>query len=298
MGVSELVPLQDAFHKTDVLLEAMAWMQRFRNRLVVIKLGGSALEDASHVRAILEDAVFMENVRMRPIIVHGGGKSINAAMKSAGLEPKWVQGRRYTDAATLDIVSRVLAGEIATELVRQINEMGGRAVGLSYLTRNALVGEKLMLPSPDGPLDLGFVGTIVDINRELILDTCASGAIPVIPSVAVDEQGQRYNVNADTVAAAIATRLDAEKLIFISDIPGILLDRDKPHTRQSRLTVAECRNLIATGVISAGMVPKVEGALDALEAGVKKVHIVDGRLPHSMLCEIYSNEGVGTEIVP
>lgn len=296
--MSASAALTDAFRKTDVLLEAMNWMQRFRDRLVVIKLGGSALEDAGHVRAILQDAVFMEMVRMRPIIVHGGGKSINAAMKSAGLEPKWVQGRRYTDEQTLDIVSRVLAGEIATDLVHQINELGGRAVGLSYLTRNVLTGKRLMLPSAEGPVDLGFVGTIVDIDRDLILETVAAGQIPVIPSVAVDANGQRYNVNADTVAAAIATRLDAEKLIFISDIPGILLDRDKPETRQSRLTVGECRALIANGTISSGMVPKVEGALDALEAGVKKVHIVDGRLPHSMLCEIYSNEGIGTEIVP
>ena len=144
--MSASAALTDAFRKTDVLLEAMNWMQRFRDRLVVIKLGGSALEDAGHVRAILQDAVFMEMVRMRPIIVHGGGKSINAAMKSAGLEPKWVQGRRYTDEQTLDIVSRVLAGEIATDLVHQINELGGRAVGLSYLTRNVLTGKRLMLP--------------------------------------------------------------------------------------------------------------------------------------------------------
>jgi acetylglutamate kinase len=288
-------PLQ----KTDVLLEAMGWMRRFRDRLVVIKLGGSVLENPGDIRNVLTDAVFMEMVRMRPVIVHGGGKSINAAMQREGIEPVFIQGRRFTDGPTLDIVSRVLAGEICTGFVHQIHEMGGRAVGLNYLTRNALVGEKLLLPGADGkPLDLGFVGGVTEVDRELILDTCASGAIPVIPSIAVGRDGQRYNVNADTAAAAIARQLDAEKLVFISDITGICLDRERPETRLSRVTAGRCRELIAEGIVSAGMVPKVEAALDALEAGVRKVHIVDGRQPHSMLSEIYSNEGVGTEIVP
>lgn len=291
--------MDEVLKKTDVLLEAMGWIRRFRGRQVVIKLGGSALENAEHVRHILTDAIFMEMVRMQPVIVHGGGKAINAAMKSSGLQPHFVQGRRFTDADTLDIVARVLAGEICTDLVSQVNALGGKADGLSYLTRGCLTGEKLMLPNPDGPpLDLGFVGRVTDVDRDLILSVCRSGAIPIIPSVAQDASGQRYNVNADTAAAAVARSLDAEKLVFVSDVPGILMDKNRPETRISRLTVARCRELIADGTIDAGMVPKVEGALDALDSGVKKVHIVDGRMPHSMLCEIYSDAGVGTEIVP
>jgi len=291
--------VNDVLRKAEVLIEAMSWIRRFRDRLVVIKLGGSALEDAQTVRHLLTDVLFMETVGMRPVLIHGGGKAISAAMKKAGLEPRFVHGRRYTDQATLDIVARVLAGEICDDLVRQIRELGGDAVGLSYLTWNVLHGEKLELPDDSGqPIDLGFVGRVLDVNREMLLATLAKGTIPIIPSIAVDRQGQRYNVNADTAAAAVARQLDAEKLVFISDIPGILADKHDPASLISHLTHARCLELIADGTIDSGMVPKVEAALDALKAGVRKVHIVDGRRPHSLLFEIYSNTGIGTEIVP
>lgn len=291
--------MNDAIQKAEVLIEAMSWIRRFRDRLVVIKLGGSALEDVKAVRNLLTDVIFMETVGMRPVLIHGGGKAISSAMKKAGLEPRFVHGRRYTDQATLDIVSRVLAGEICDDLVRQIQELGGDAVGLSYLTWNVLYGERLLLPDDSGAaVDLGFVGQVRDVNRDLLLATLAKGTIPIIPSIAVDRQGQRYNVNADTAAAAVARSLDAEKLVFISDIPGILADKHKPETRISHLTHGRCLELIADGTIDAGMVPKVEAALDALKAGVRKVHIVDGRQPHSLLLEVYSNTGIGTEIVP
>lgn len=277
----------------------MSWIRRFRDRLVVIKLGGSALENAQAVRHLLTDVIFMETVGMRPVLIHGGGKAISSAMKKAGIEPRFVQGRRYTDQATLDIVSQVLAGEICDDLVRQICELGGDAVGLSYLTWNVLHAEKLLLPDEAGkPIDLGFVGEVRDVNRDLLLATLAKGTIPIIPSIAVDRMGQRYNVNADTAAAAVARALDAEKLVFISDIPGILADKHDPDSLISHLTLSRCRELIANGTIDAGMVPKVDAALDALKAGVGKVHIVDGRQPHSLLFEIYSNTGIGTEIVP
>lgn len=291
--------MNDPLRKAEVLIEAMGWIRRFRDRLVVIKLGGSALEDPHTVRHLLTDVIFMETVGMRPVLIHGGGKAISSAMKKAGLEPRFVQGRRYTDQATLDIVARVLAGEICDDLVRQIRELGGDAVGLSYLTWNVLYGEKLMLPDEAGnAVDLGFVGEVRDVNRDLLLAMLAKGTIPIIPSIAVDRQGQRYNVNADTAAAAVARSLDAEKLVFISDIPGILADKREPNSLISHLTHDRCRELIADGTIDAGMVPKVEAALDALQAGVAKVHIVDGRQPHSLLFEIYSNTGIGTEIVP
>ena len=291
--------MDEAIQKANVLMEAFAWIQQFRGRLVVIKLGGSALEDPATVRSLLKDVAFMSVVGMRPVLIHGGGKSIDQAMKSAGIEPRKVAGRRYTDAATLDIVTRVLAGEICEGLVTDLNASGGKAQGLSYLTRNCLVGEKLVLKTEQGEnIDLGFVGQVVDVDVEYLNHITAQGIIPVLPSVAVDRQGQRYNINADTAAAAVAKFLKSEKLIFLSDVPGIFRDRHNPATLCSQLTGKQCRDLIADGTIDSGMIPKVEAAMDALAAGVRKVHIIDGRMPHSILLEIYSNTGVGTEIVP
>ncbi|MBI3861880.1 MAG: acetylglutamate kinase [Planctomycetia bacterium] len=289
----------DAIRKADVLIEALAWIRRFRGRLIVIKLGGSALEDPQTVGHLLQDLIFMETVGLKLVVIHGGGKAINAAMKKSQLVPRFVQGRRYTDVETLDIVTRVLAGEICSDLVERIRERGGQAVGFNYLTQNVLTAKKLVLKGEQGEsLDLGYVGEVVDVNRDVLLTACRSGAIPVIPSIALDETGQKYNVNADTAAAAVARILDAEKLIFLSDVSGIYLDRTRPETLVSNLSERRCRELIADGTIESGMVPKVEAALDALSAGVKKVHIVDGRMPHSLLVEIFSDKGVGTEIVP
>src|SRR5690606_5368678 len=250
------------------------------------------------VHNLLTDVIFMETVGVRPVLIHGGGKAINQAMKSAGIEPRFVQGRRYTDVDTLEIVAKVLAGDICQSLVAEIQAQGGKATGLSYLSQSCLVGEKLMLPGADGEkLDLGYVGHVVSIDRELIEKTCAEGIIPVIPSVALDASGQKLNVNADTAAAAVARLLGAEKLIFLSNVPGIFRDRKDPGTLLSHIDARRCHELIADGTIDAGMVPKVDAALEALRAGVGKVHIIDGRMPHSLLLEIYSNRGIGTEIV-
>ena len=288
----------EAIRKADVLLEALNWIRRFRDRHVVIKLGGSAMEETVAIRQFLTDVIFLEAVGMRPILVHGGGKAINKAMDAAGIVPKWVQGRRYTDDATLEIVAKVLAGEICQSLVDEIIRQGGDAIGLNYLTVNCLKGRRLSLDGPEGePIDLGRVGEVTDIDRDLLLTTCRADRIPVLPSIALDEDGGKLNVNADTAAAAVARLIQAEKLVFLSDVPGIYLDRKDPSTLQSHLTSARCRELIAQGIIDAGMVPKVEAALEALEAGVKKVHIVDARIPHSVLLEVYSNAGIGTEIV-
>lgn len=290
--------MDEAIRKADVLIEALAWIRRFRGRHVVIKLGGSALEEREAVRSFLTDVIFLQSVGLRPILVHGGGKDIDKAMAAAGITPRKVQGRRYTDAETLEIVAKVLAGDICGGLVEEIRRQGGNAIGLSFRSQNCLIGKKLALPGPDGePIDLGFVGEVVDIDRGFLEDVCAAGMIPVVPSVALDSTGQMLNVNADTAAAAIARILKAEKLIFVSDVPGIFLDRKNPATLQSHLTATRCRELIRDGVIDAGMVPKVDAALEALGAGVGKVHIVDGRMPHSVMLEIYSDTGVGTEIV-
>ena len=290
--------MDEAIRKATVLTEALGWIRRFRGRHVVIKFGGSALEDKDAVRSFLTDVIFMETVGMKPILVHGGGKDISRAMNEAGIEPRFVQGRRYTDEKTLEIVSHVLAEELAQSLVEEIRRQGGTATTLSYVTQNVLIGERLMLGGPDGePVDLGCVGEVVNIDREVLERTTAASTIPVIPSIALDRKGRKLNVNADTAAAAIARLIGAEKLVFLSDVPGIVLDRKNAETLVSHLDAARCRALIADGTIDAGMVPKVEAALEALEAGVGKVHVVDGRMPHSVLLEIYSDRGVGTEIV-
>lgn len=290
--------MENAVRKAGVLVEALGWIRQFRDRYVVIKLGGSALEDPESVRACLTDVIFMETVGMRPILVHGGGKAISRAMQAAGIEPRFVEGRRYTDEATLDIVSRVLAGEICESLVDEIQTQGGRAVGLNFLTQNVLIGERLTLDGENGePVDLGRVGHVVDIQRDVLAAACRTDTIPVIPSIAVDCEGGLLNVNADTAAAAIARLLNAEKLVFLSDVAGIFLDREDESTLQRHLTARRCRELIADGTIDTGMIPKVEAGIEALEAGVRKVHMVDARFPHSLLLEIYSDEGIGTEII-
>lgn len=290
--------MEEAIRKADVLVEALGWIRQFRDRHVVIKLGGSSLEDPAAVRACLTDVVFMETVGMRPILVHGGGKAISQAMMTSGLEPRFVHGRRYTDDATMEIVAQVLAGEICEWLVDEIQTLGGRAVGLSYRTQNVLLGERLQIPGPSGePLDLGRVGHVVDIHRDTLMEVCQSNTIPVIPSIALDREGGLLNVNADTAAAAIARLMKAEKLVFLSDVAGIFLDRNDQQTLIRHLTVAQCHELMTEGIIDSGMIPKVEAGIEALEAGVRKVHMVDARFPHSLLLEVYSDAGIGTEII-
>jgi acetylglutamate kinase len=289
--------MDDAIRKADVLIEALSYIRTFRDRLTVIKLGGSAMEEAEDLRATLQDVVFMETVGLRPVLLHGGGKPIDRAMAAAGLKPRKVLGRRYTDDATLAIVVRKLL-EINDDIVRQIRDLGGRAVGLHTGSLQCLFGERLRLPGPEGrPVDLGRVGGVSRVDRGLIEDFCAAGVVPVIPSLAVDADGAWLNVNADTAAAAVAANLRAEKLVLLTDTPGILLDRTRLETLARNLDAAACRELIARRVIDEGMIPKVEACLDSLHAGVKKTHIIDGRLRHSLLLEIYTDRGVGTEIV-
>jgi acetylglutamate kinase len=239
----------------------------------------------------------METVGMRPILVHGGGKPIDRAMAAAGLKPRKVQGRRYTDEATLEIVVRVLLQEINADIEKQIRQLGGRAVGPHLGSLHYLFGEKMLLPGKDGPIDLGRVGQVNRVDVDLIHDFCAAGVVPVIPSLAIDNEGRWLNVNADTAAAAVARHLRAEKLVLLTDTPGILLDRKDENSLISSLQTERCRELISQGVIDEGMIPKVEACLESLRAGVKKTHIIDGRLRHSLLLEIYTDRGVGTQIV-
>lgn len=290
--------MQKAIKKADVLIEALAYIRKFRGSLVVIKLGGSVMDEPGPLRAILQDIVFMETVGMRPIVVHGGGKAISRAMAESGLEPRFIQGRRYTDEATVGIVSRVLIDEINESLVDQIEELGGRAVGLHQRTTCCLRGEKLLLTGADGAeIDLGLVGRVTHVDRSVIENLCYAGVVPVIPCLALGPAGRTLNVNADTAAAAVAQRFPAEKLVFLSDVSGIFTRADDPDSLAASLNQDECRRLIDEGTIDSGMIPKVEACLESLQAGVRKTHIIDGRLRHSLLLEIFTDRGVGTEIV-
>ncbi|MER3415276.1 MAG: acetylglutamate kinase [Gemmataceae bacterium] len=289
--------MEQAIRKADVLIEALHYIRQFRNRVTVIKLGGSVLEDADTLRDMLLDVVFMETVGMRPVLVHGAGKAIDRAMAQAGLPVRKTRGRRYTDAPTLAIVSDVLQ-QTAAHLERTIHELGGRAVRLHGGSLQALYGQRSFVRDEQGmAVDLGFVGEVTRVDRDVIERFCHAGVIPVVPSLALDPQGQWLNVNADTAAAAIAAALQAEKLVFVTDTPGILRDVHDPESLIPTLDSEQCRQLVQAGVIASGMIPKIEACLESLQAGVRKIHIIDGRVKHSLLLEIYTDRGVGTEIV-
>ncbi len=290
---------KEAIQKADTLIEALGWIRRFRDKITVIKLGGSVLEHENAMRHVLLDIVFMETVGMRPVVVHGGGAAIDRAMDAAGLVPKKIKGRRVTDEPTLKIVEQVLAYETNERLAGQIEELGGRSMPLNFRTTNVLFGEKLTLNGDDGqPIDLGHVGQVTRVDRTTIENLCYAGQVPVIPSMALDETTRgKLNVNADTAATAVAQALGAEKLMYMSDVNGVRRDKNDPNSIIHSLTDKEARELIACGVIDSGMIPKVEACLETLDRGVRKVHIIDGRTRHSLLLEIYTTSGVGTEIV-
>ena len=290
--------MDDAIRKAEALVEALGYIRTFRSRLTVIKLGGSAMEDPAALRATLQSVVFLETVGLRPILVHGGGKPIDRAMAASGLVPTKVQGRRFTDDATLGIVVNVLTNEVNAGIVRNIRELGGRAVGLHTNALQTLHGDRLTLPNPGGkPIDLGRVGQVTRVDRGLIADVAQAGVVPVIPSLAYDTAGGWLNVNADTAACAVAAELTAAKLVLLTDTPGVLRNAKDPSSLVTRLDAAECKRLVEAGAIDGGMIPKVEACFDALRAGVGQVHVIDGRRPYSLLLEIFTDKGVGTEIV-
>ena len=293
--------MQEAIAKADALIEAMSWIREFRDKITVIKVGGSVMKNREAMRQLLTDFVFLETVGMRPIVVHGGGNAINQAMVEANLEPQFVSGRRVTDDATLAIGDRVLAGELNESLAAQIEELGGRAMPLNFTgesNNNVLFGEKLQLNDQQGKsIDLGHVGFVTRVDREALDNLCYAGQVPVIPSVCETESGDHLNVNADTAATAVAQAMGVEKLVFLSDVNGVRRDKDDPESLIRSLNAQEARALIREGAIESGMIPKVEACLDTLQKGVGKIHIIDGRLRHSLLLEIYTNHGVGTELI-
>lgn len=291
-------PVERAIGKADVLIEAMHWIRNFRGRVTVIKLGGSVMEDENALRHLLLDVLFMETVGMRPVIVHGGGAAISRAMAEAGIVPRFHQGRRITDAATRDIVEKVLAYDTNEFIADQIERFGGRSAPLNFRRVNVLHGEKLVLKDQEGKdVDLGYVGHVTRVDRSTIENFCYAGIVPVIPSMCLDSAGEKLNVNADTAATAVAQELRAEKLVFLSDVNGVRRVKDDPSTLIQSLTEKQARELIQSGVVEAGMIPKVEACLETLKHGVKKIHIIDGRIRHSLLLEVYTSHGVGTEIV-
>ncbi len=290
--------MEKAIAKAGALIEAMEYIRGFRGRIVVVKLGGSVLDDPTAQRNLLTDVAFMATVGMRPIIVHGGGKAITRAMGEAGLEPVWVQGRRYTDKRTLNIAEHTLVQKVNTPICQTLEELGCNVMGLHSLSSCVLLAETLRLEGEDGrKLDLGLVGKVIDVNGKLLKTLCTDGTIPVIASVAMDRPGGKLNVNADSAAGKVAAAVVAEKLVMVSDTHGIRRDINDPESWISSLDEPQIKEMIEAGVITDAMFPKVEACLNALDAGVRKAHIIDGRMAHSLLLEIYTDKGIGTQIV-
>jgi len=290
--------MQQAINKAAALIEAMEYIRRFRDRIVVVKLGGSILDEQRLRKKLLTDIAFMATVGMQPIIIHGGGKAITKAMNEAGLEPVWVKGRRYTDRRTLNIAEHTLVHRLNTPICEMLKELGCTPSGLHSLSSCVLFAEPLKLEGPQGrKLDVGLVGRVCEVNGHLLKTLCASGTIPVIASVAKDKTGGNLNVNADSVAGEVAAAVCAEKLVIVSDTHGILSDLTDPDSRISSLNQASIEKMIQSGVIGEAMLPKIDACITALAGGVKKAHIIDGRIQHSLLLEIYTDKGIGTEII-
>ena len=290
--------MNEAINKANALVEALGYIQRFNNKVVVVKVGGSIMDDETTLSNILTDVVFMNYVGMQPVLVHGGGKAINEAMEKAGLTPQMVMGRRYTDERTLAIAEHVLCNQINRFIVDFINAQGCEAMGLHSLSSTVMFAEKAFFNAPDGRrIDLGLVGEVKSVNSRLLQLLVQADAIPCIATIARDQAGGKLNVNADTAAGAVAAAMKAEKLVVVSDTHGIRRDVKDPGSRIGHVNIEQIEQLVAEGTIGSGMLPKVEACIAALRGGVTKAHIIDGRIPHALLLEIYTESGIGTEIV-
>jgi len=289
--------MQQMIEKASVLIEALPYIQKFRGDTVVVKFGGSIMESEIGYRNILKDVAFMECVGLQPVIVHGGGKSVSKKMREAHIQPNFVQGLRVTDEATIKVVESVLNNEVNPHLVEIIKNYGGKAHGIHGEDIIKVKKHTGFDPLTGEELDWGFVGKVIHVDVEPIKAFLKADIIPVITPLGRGEDGHLYNVNADDVANAVACALQARKLVFLSDVPGLLRDVNDPASLISTLSLAEVEDLIARGIISGGMLPKIGGAVDALKAGVNKTHIIDSALPHSLLLELFTDKGVGTEIV-
>ncbi|MEY2410737.1 MAG: acetylglutamate kinase [Verrucomicrobiota bacterium] len=290
--------MQEFISKAATLLEALPYIQRFSGATFVVKYGGSFMDspDATTRHGVARDMVFLEAVEINPVVVHGGGKAISRAMEKAGLKPAFIQGQRVTDAATAAIVDDVLSRTINPEIVEAINSLGGAARG--FAGPDIFRCRKITMKSSGGEdIDVGYVGEVIEVNTEPLLACIAQGITPVISPTARGEDGRIYNCNADVAAAMTAVVLKARRLVFMSDVPGLMRDPENPATVISHLRIDEVPELKRAGIVDKGMIPKVDSAVTAITAGVEKVSFVDGRVPHAVLIEIFTDAGVGTEVV-
>jgi acetylglutamate kinase len=290
--------MQDLISKAGTLLEALPYIQRFRSQTFVVKYGGSFMDSPEPAvrHGVARDVVFLEAVGINPVVVHGGGKAITRAMKAAGLKANFIQGQRLTDEATVRVVEQVLSREINPEVVKTINELGGKARGFSGT--DIFTCRKLWLSGPAGqPIDTGFVGEVMAVNVEPLRECIRRSITPVISPTARGEDGKLYNCNADVAAAQAAIALKAKRLVFMSDVPGLLRNPQDPATLITHLQIGEVDALKRAGIVDQGMIPKVDSAVAAIKAGVDKISFVDGRVDHAVLLEIFTDAGVGTEVV-
>src|SRR5476649_897606 len=292
--------MQNFIAKASTLLEALPYIQRFSGATFVVKYGGSFMDspDTEIRNGVARDIVFLEAVEINPVVVHGGGKAITRAMEKAGLVSEFIQGQRVTDEATVKIVDDVLSREINPEIVRAINSLGGAAVG--FAGADIFKCKKLLLDDKENPgkkIDIGYVGEVIEVNVAPLKESIWCGHTPVISPIARGEDGKIYNCNADIAAAMCAIALNAKRLVFMSDVPGLLRDPKDVSTVIAHLQTAEVPELKKSGVIDKGMIPKVDSAVAAIKSGVEKVSFVDGRVPHSVMLEIFTDKGVGTEVV-
>jgi acetylglutamate kinase len=292
--------VQDLISKASTLLEALPYIQKFSGETFVVKYGGSFMDspDESIRTGVARDIVFLEAVEINPVVVHGGGKAITRAMEKAGLKANFIQGQRVTDEATAQIVDEVLSREINPEVVKTINALGGQAVGFAgpdiFKCKKLYVDDK---EHPGEKIDLGYVGEVIEVNVAPLKESMWCGFTPVISPTARGEDGKIYNCNADVAAAMTAIALGAKRLVFMSDVPGLMRDPKDPATVIAHLQTSEVPGLKAAGIVDKGMIPKVDSAVAAIKSGVEKVSFVDGRVPHSVMLEIFTDKGVGTEVV-
>lgn len=292
-----MLQLQEYIDKAATLIEALPYIQYFRDKIVVVKYGGSTIADVEDVDTVLRDLVFMETVGMKPVLVHGGGPAIDRRLREQGIESERVQGLRVTSGAAMKVVEQTLFGEVNAGLVDQINRLGGRAIGVSAKDADVMHVRKHLVETESGPVDLGYVGDVERIDSTPLSGLIDKGLLPVVAPIGRGPEGDSYNVNADTAAGEIAAALRAEKLVFLTDVKGILEDPKEEDTLLSTIHVNDIDGLVDSGVIGGGMIPKAAACGKSVRAGVRKTHIIDGRIPHSMLLEFFTDEGIGTQIL-
>lgn len=294
------LPIEKLIERSQALVEALPYIRKFRGNTVVIKYGGHAMVDPELKSKIIQDIALMNAVGIHCVIVHGGGPEITAHLKKLGVQSEFVDGQRVTDQETLDVAEMVLAGKINSEIVLDLGRAGVRSVGVSGKDMSLITARKLFhQPTPDHqPADIGFVGEVASVEPEVIRIFKENGIVPVISPLAVDSAGQTFNINADTAAAAIAGKIQADKFILLTDVKGVLRDRNDEASLISSIKQDDVEQLISQGVIQGGMIPKVRACLSALVQGARKTHILDGRMPHSLLLELFTDRGIGTQIVP